>query len=48
MLVSRSRRADPVKILLGDGTGLALWKRLEQGAFKWAPITDRVMRLLPA
>jgi transposase len=25
-----------------------LWKRLEQGAFKWPPITDGVMRLTSA
>jgi transposase len=47
VLVFRSRRADRVKIL--DGSGLVLvWKRLEQGAFKWPPITDGVMRLSPA
>jgi len=33
----------------GDGSGLVLvWKRLEQGAFKWPPIIDGVMRLSPA
>jgi transposase len=26
----------------------ARYKRLEQGAFKWPPITDGVMRLSPA
>jgi len=32
-----------------DGSGLVLvWKRLEQGAFKWPPITDGVMRLSSA
>jgi len=25
-----------------------VWKRLEQGTFKWPPITDGVMRLSPA
>ena len=49
VLVFRSRRADRVKILVWDGTGLVLvWKRLEQGAFKWPPITDGVMRLSSA
>jgi transposase len=49
VLVFRSRRADRVKILVWDGSGLVLvWKRLEQGAFKWPPITDGVMRLSPA
>jgi transposase len=32
-----------------DGSGLVLvWKRLQQGAFKWPPIIDGVMRLSPA
>jgi len=36
VLVFRSRRADRIKILVWDGSGLLLvWKRLEQGAFKW-------------
>jgi transposase len=35
VLVFRSRRADRVKLLVWDGSGLVLiWKRLEQGAFK--------------
>jgi transposase len=35
VLVFRSRRADRIKILVWDGSGLLLvWKRLEQGAFK--------------
>lgn len=42
----RSKRADRMKILAWDGTGLVLfWKRLEQGAFRWPPISDGVMRL---
>lgn len=46
VLVFRSRRADRVKILVWDGSGLVLvWKRLEQGSFKWPPITDGVMQL---
>jgi transposase len=45
-LVFRSKRADRVKILAWDGTGLVLyWKRLENGAFKWPPIVDGVMRM---
>jgi transposase len=47
--VFRSKRADRVKMLAWDGTGLVLlWKRLESGAFKWPPITDGVMRLTSA
>ena len=46
VLVFRSKRADRVKLLVYDGTGLVLiWKRLEGGTFKWPPISDGVMRL---
>jgi transposase len=39
LLVFRSKRADRVKILMWDGTGLVLYhKRLEQGRFVWPPI----------
>ena len=49
IIVYRSKRADRVKILVWDGSGLVLvWKRLEKGAFKWPPITDGVMRLSSA
>jgi transposase len=49
ILVFRAKRADRVKLLLWDGTGLMLVsKRLEQGGFKWPPIMDGVMRLSPA
>ena len=49
VLVFRAKRADRVKILVSDGTGLMLVsKRLEQGAFKWPPIMDGMMRLSPA
>jgi transposase len=44
--VFRSKRADRLKIVAWDGSGLVLfWKRLEQGAFRWPPISDGVMRL---
>jgi transposase len=46
--VFRSKRADRIKIIAWDGSGLVLvWKRLEHGAFKWPPITDGVMHLTP-
>src|SRR3984893_513021 len=49
ILVFRAKRADRVKLLFWDGSGLLLVsKRLEQGAFKWPPITDGVMRLSAA
>ena len=44
--VFRSKRADRLKIVAWDGSGLVLfWKRLEQGAFRWPPICDGTMRL---
>jgi transposase len=46
VLVFRAKRADRVKILVWDGSGLVLyWKRLENGAFKWPPVTEGVMRM---
>ena len=46
IFVFRSKRADRLKILAWDGSGLILlWKRLEQSAFRWPPISDGVMRL---
>ena len=46
VLVFRSRRADRVKILIWDGSGLVLiWKQLEGGAFRWPPVVDGVLRL---
>ena len=46
IFIFRSKRADRLKILAWDGSGLVLlWKRLEQGTFRWPPISDGVMRL---
>jgi transposase len=46
VFVFRSKRADRVKMLVYDGTGLVLiWKRLEGAKFKWPAISDGVMRL---
>lgn len=47
--VFRARRADRVKLVWWDGTGLCLMaKRLEQGSFRWPRIQDGVMRLSSA
>jgi len=44
--VFRAKRADRVKLLLWDGTGLVLvTKRLEKSSFRWPRINDGVMRL---
>jgi transposase len=44
--VFRARRADRVKLLLWDGSGLVLVaKRLEKSSFRWPRISDGVMRL---
>jgi transposase len=46
IFIFQSKRADRLKILAWDGSGLILfWKRLEHGAFKWPPVSDGVMRL---
>jgi transposase len=49
VFVFRSKRADRVKLLIYDGTGLVLvWKRLEGSKFKWPAISDGLMRLSTA
>jgi len=49
IIIFRAKRADRIKLLVWDGTGLVLlWKRLEQGAFKWPPVTDGVLHLSAA
>jgi hypothetical protein len=41
VFVFRSKRADRVKMLVYDGTGLVLiWKRLEGAKLKWPAISD--------
>jgi transposase len=48
IFVFRAKRADRVKLLWWDGTGICLLtKRLEGGAFRWPPIEDGVLRLTP-
>ncbi len=47
--VFRAKRADRVKLLFWDQTGLVLMtKRLEEGRFRWPAVQDGVMRLSPA
>ena len=49
IFVFRAKRADRVKLILWDGTGLCLFtKRLEEGGFRWPKIEDGVMRLTPS
>ena len=49
LFVFRSRRADRIKVLMYDGTGLCLYhKRLEQGRFRWPPMTEGTVRLSAA
>lgn len=47
--VFRAKRADRIKILVWDGTGLVLvYKRLEGSKFVWPQVRDGVMRTSPA
>ena len=47
--VFRAKRADRVKLVFWDGTGLVLYaKRLEEGVFRWPRIADGAMKLTPA
>lgn len=47
--VFRAKRADRVKLLFWDGTGVCLLtKRLEGGKFRWPRVEDGVMRLSSA
>jgi transposase len=49
VFVFRPKRADRVKILVHDGTGLVLYsKRLEAGRFSWPSPAEGVVRLTGA
>ncbi len=49
LYIFRTKRADRIKIVAWDGTGLWLHqKRLENGRFVWPPVKDGVMILSPA
>ena len=46
VFVFRSKRADRVKLVWWDGSGLCLFaKRMENGGFYWPPIEDGTIRL---
>lgn len=46
LYVFRSKRADRLKIVWWDGTGLCLFaKRLDEDRFRWPRLTDGVIRL---
>ena len=47
--VFRAKRADRVKLIYWDGTGVCLFaKRLEDGSFRWPTVQDGVIRLSAA
>jgi len=47
--VFRAKRADRIKLVFWDGTGVCLFsKRLEDEEFRWPKIADGVMRLSAA
>ena len=47
--VFRAKRADRVKLIYWNGTGVCLFaKRLENGAFRWPRIEDGAIRLSAA
>jgi transposase len=49
VFVFRAKRADRIKLLWWDGTGVCLLaKRLEEGQFRWPKVQDGMMRLSAA
>ena len=47
--VFRAKRADRVKLIFWDGTGMVLTaKRLEDGKFRWPGVQDAILRLSAA
>ena len=47
--VFRAKRADRLKLIYWDGSGLVMaYKRLEDNSFKWPAIKNGMMRLEPA
>lgn len=49
VFIFRAKRADRIKLIWWDGSGLCLFaKRLEQGGFRWPKIEDGTVRLSSA
>lgn len=49
VFVFRAKRADRIKLIFWDGTGVCLFaKRLETGAFRWPNVRDGVLHLTAA
>ena len=49
IVIFRARRADRVKIIAWDQTGLVMvWKALDGAGFRWPPIVDGRMQLSAA
>jgi transposase len=49
VFVFRAKRADRVKLVFWDGTGVCLFaKRLEDGKFRWPNVQDGIIRLSAA
>ncbi|MDN3562860.1 IS66 family insertion sequence element accessory protein TnpB [Paeniroseomonas aquatica] len=51
VLVFRSKRADRIKLVVCDGSGLVLvlvWRQLKAGAFRCPPVVDGALRLTPS
>lgn len=49
VFIFRPKRADRLKLLVWDGSGLCLiTKRLESGAFTWPPVRDGAVTLTAA
>jgi len=46
VIVFRAKRADRLKILVWDTSGVVLvWKQLQQNAFRWPPVMDGMIKL---
>lgn len=46
VIVFRAKRADRLKILVWDNSGLVLvWKQLQQHTFRWPPVMNGMMKL---